>query len=89
MSIIERSGDLGPMDALSLRHDLDRATANVRPHIVLDLSSVDSMHPAVVAAIVRASRRAKKAAGSFRLVAPTAPQAERTIRLVSLPDLLA
>ncbi|MFT4595916.1 MAG: anti-anti-sigma factor [Paracrocinitomix sp.] len=89
MSVIELTGDLGPMDALTLRRELDLATAQIRPQIVLDLSAVASLHPAVVAAIVRASRRARKAAGSLRLVAPTSPSAERTIGLVSLPDLLA
>ena len=89
MSTIALHGDLGPMDALTLRRDLDRATAQIRPHVVLDLSGVASLHPAVVAAIVRASNRSRKAAGTLRLVAPTAPKAERTIRLISLADLLA
>jgi len=89
MTVIQRSGDLGPLDALELRRDLDRATAELRPQITLDLSAVESLHPAVVAAVVRASRRARKAAGTVRLIAPTGAAASRTIGLVSLPNLLA
>ena len=89
MTTIECHGDLGPLDALALRRDLDRATAEQRPHVLLDLSGVESLHPAVVAAIVRASRRARRSAGTLRLVAPTADRAERMLGLVTLPHLLS
>ncbi len=89
MSTFTLEGNLGPLDALALRSDLDGATDQPRPQVVLDLSAVESLHPAVVAAIVRASRRARKAAGTLRLVTPAAPRAARTIHLVSLPDLLS
>ena len=54
MIIISRNGDLGPADALDLRNELDEATRSDDPNVMLDLRAVDSLHPAVVAAIVRA-----------------------------------
>lgn len=88
MTRIELCGDLGPVEALELRGVLDRETADVRPQVILDLSAVDTMHPAVAAAIVRAARRARQRAGALSVIAPMAAAAARTVGLVSLQDLL-
>ncbi len=88
MTTIRLTGDLGPVEALDLRERLERETARPRPHVTVDLATVNTMHPAVVAAIVRAAQRAHLASGELRLIEPTAPPASRTIDLVSLDHLL-
>ena len=88
MSVIELEGHLGPLDALTLRRSLDQVTAETRPQVVVDLSAVESLHPAVAAALVRAARRARRAAGSLRIVEPTTAGADRMFRLVSMPNLV-
>ncbi len=88
MIVITRRGDLGPADALALREELDDATRQTDPSIVLDLRAVDSLHPAVVAAVVRAARRARHAAGSLELRRPTSASASRMLGLVAIDHLL-
>ncbi|MEM9466128.1 MAG: STAS domain-containing protein [Actinomycetota bacterium] len=88
MIVISRSGDLGPADALELRHELDDATRRNDPNVMLDLRAVDSLHPAVVAAIVRAARRARQAAGGLELRRPTSPDASRMLGLVAIDQLI-
>ena len=88
MSVIELSGVLGPLDALDVRRSLDAATSQPRPQILLDLSAVESLHPAVAAAIVRGSRRARRGAGQLRVIEPTSAAGDRLFRLASLPAIL-
>ena len=88
MIIISRRGDLGPADALDLREELDDATQQADPNVMLDLRDVDSMHPAVVAAIVRAARQARRAAGGLELRRPTSPAASRMLGLVAIDQLI-
>lgn len=88
MSTLELHGHLGPLDALEIRRSLDQATAVTRPHVLVDMSDVDSMHPAVAAAIVRGSRRARRSAGTFRVIAPAKPGTDRMFHLASLPAIL-
>ncbi|MEM9520333.1 MAG: STAS domain-containing protein [Actinomycetota bacterium] len=88
MTIITRTGALGPGDALDLRHELDEATRQPDASVTLDLREVESLHPAVVAAVVRAARQARKAAGVFELRRPTSPNASRTLGLVAIDQLI-
>ena len=88
MIIISRTGDLGPADALDLREELDEATQHDDPNVMLDLREVDSLHPAVVAAIVRAASRARRAAGGLELRRPTSPAASRMLGLVAIDHLI-
>ena len=88
MSVIELEGHLGPLDALELRRSLDTATAVQRPQVVVDMTRVQSVHPAVAAAVVRAARRARRGAGSLRLLEPTEPGADRMLQLISLPQIV-
>jgi len=88
MSVIELTGELGPLDALTLRRSLDQATAEDRPQVLIDMSAVKSLHPAVAAAIVRAARQARRSAGQLRVIEPKSPGADRMFRLISLPQIV-
>lgn len=88
MSVIELEGQVGPVEALALRVRLDQETAEIRPRVVVDLSRVDTIHPAVVAAVVRATRRARRVSGDIQLIAPAHGPAARVLDLISASDVL-
>jgi hypothetical protein len=88
MTTITRHGDLGPIEALGLRDELVRAADMPRPHITLDLSGVDSLHPAAAAAIVAGAWNVRRTMGSFTMVEPGGYAARRTLSRVSISTLI-
>jgi anti-anti-sigma regulatory factor len=88
VTVVELRGRIGPMEALELRGQIDSATAELRPQVVVDLSEAETIHPSVVAAIVRGVERARYARGSLRVIPPTRPAVIRVLDLVSARDLL-
>lgn len=88
MIVISRRGQLGPVEALELRADIASAAHDPSRHVLLDLASVDTLHPAVVAAIVDGAARVRQRAGTFGIVEPTNADALRTFDLVSLDTLI-
>lgn len=88
MTTIRLTGDLGPLEALELRDRLEGEIAVRRPRIFLDLSAVESVHPAVLAAIVRAAKIARTRSGFLQLAPPTAARACRVIDQVCLNRIL-
>lgn len=84
MTRIVLEGDVDPSVALGLRDRLDRATRIARPHIEVDLSRVSRLHAAAVNALILCERRAKRAAGSLRVIPPSSDAATRTMAHVGL-----
>jgi len=88
MTTITRHGDLGPIEALELRDELVRAADAPQPHVTLDLSGVDSLHPAVAAAIVAGAWSLRRTMGSFMIVEPDGYAARRALSRVSVSTLI-
>lgn len=88
MIVISREGHLGPIEALELRSDIASAAQDPSRHVTLDLTSVETLHPAVVAAIVDGAARVRRQAGTFGIVDPVSLDALRTFDLVSLDTLI-
>jgi hypothetical protein len=68
--------------------ELVRAADAPRPHVTLDLSGVDSLHPAAVAAIVAGAWSLRRTMGSFRIVEPDGYAARRALSRVSVSTLI-
>lgn len=86
MSTIILSGQLGPTSALALRDRLALESFGPRPQIHVDLSSAESVHVSVVAALVRIGREAKRHAGGLSVTFPTSRAARECFRLTNLVD---
>ena len=88
MIVITRKGDLGPVEALQLRDELSRAAGTEHPDVLLDLTEVTAVHPAVAAAIVAGANKVRRQTGQFCIAEPVAAEAQRTLSLVNLSTLL-
>ena len=88
-TVIQLQGDLGPLDALELRRRINHVVALDCPEIMLDLSGVDRVHPAVAAVVSAAVRRAHTASHTLLVVVPQERSAAQHLGLLAPPDLLA
>ena len=88
MITVTRHGNLGPMEAFELRNELEGLTTGTHCDVLLDLSAVDTLHPAAVAAIVSGAGCARRGSGRLRMIEPSDARAQRTLSLVSIATLL-
>jgi len=86
MTRIVLSGNVDPATALSLRARLERETDVARPQVEVDLSRVVTLHAAAANALIRGQRRARRAAGTLRVIPPTAEAAARTLHHIGLVE---
>lgn len=84
MSNIILAGQLGPKSALELRDRLAFESFSTRPQIHVDLSSAESVHVSVVAALVRIGRQAKRRSGGLSVTFPTSPAARESFTLTNV-----
>lgn len=88
MNILKFSGAIDPARSFDLRTELEPMTSEVRPMIIVDLSSVTELHPSGVSVLMAQARRARQHGGSFHVVAPTDVGAANTLDLVGLQKTL-
>jgi anti-anti-sigma regulatory factor len=86
MDRITLCGVADPRASFELRDALEPLTCTLRPHVVVDLSDVDDLHPAVVSVLLRHRRQARRQGGDVHLIRPTAAAARRTLDHVGLVD---
>lgn len=83
---IDRSGRLGPADALEVDELLEGLSTAIRPCLVVDLAGAEDVHPSFVAVLRRHQRRARQQGGDLRVVTPRHDAARLTFDLVGLCD---
>jgi ABC-type transporter Mla MlaB component len=84
MDQITLSGRLGPASSFELDDQLGVLTSSLRPHVTVDLTDVDELHPSIVSVLIRHQRQARRQGGDVRVMAPVAPDALRTLDQIGL-----
>lgn len=81
IATVELSGRLDALEAAPLREILSGHLQIGKRRIVVDLSTVDFVDSAGLAALVKGMKDARSEGGDLRLVAPTNPDALRVFEL--------
>lgn len=84
MATITLTGDADPVTSFSLDADLTPLTKSIRSSVIVDLRTVESLHPSVVSVLIRHDRQARRLAGTVQILRPLDERAARTLDHVGL-----